>query len=143
MEAMPSGARYAALRRPSSSPARIASRGQWSDRPRWTGTLGIRWTTSISGLPSFQRSRETRQLSAPKSMAIRAGSCMEPYLRLDSTQKCFGKTAIDRNQMACGAARARARQEQNRLSAVDRFDGLASQRPLGIKACQQIAQFIV
>jgi hypothetical protein len=55
---MPSGAVRRLCAGRSSRPARMASRGQCMEAPRWTGPLGMRWTTSMDGLPSIPASEQ-------------------------------------------------------------------------------------
>jgi hypothetical protein len=55
-----------------STPETMALRSQRRPPSISRGLLGKRWTSSMAGRPDFQRSRETRQLSAPRSMAMEA-----------------------------------------------------------------------
>ena len=88
--------------------------------------------------PSIQRSKETRQLSAPKSMATKTRVCHPVQRRRpDSSEERFGQTAVHGNQVARGAARLRAGQKQQSLGAILGIDRLVRQRALGVKFRQQ------
>ncbi len=60
-----------------------------------------------------------------------------------SPQKGLGEAAIDGKDMTGGAARFGAGQEQNRLCAIRRIDGLMRQRALGVERGEQCAQFVI
>src|ERR1700677_328627 len=95
------------------------------------GAFENRCTTSTAGSSYQNRSSDTRQLCAPKSIAISAfrffiGSikASKDSVRQRLTQKCFGQPAIDGNQVSRGATRLRAGQEEDRGGTVGRLDGL-------------------
>src|SRR5580658_10054624 len=97
----------------------------------------------MDGLAACQRSSETRQLSAPRSIAMRARSCMATSAVRRLSQECVGQPAVDGNHVPGGAACSRTRLKENRLGAIGRVDRLMRERALGIKLRQPAAQFFV
>ena len=73
MLATPSGANAAHSFSPASNSAQIRSRSQKNPPPRSTGPCANRRTIRIAASDHGPASRETRQLSAPRSIATKAG----------------------------------------------------------------------
>src|SRR5581483_5845167 len=87
--------------------------------------------------------RDTRQLSAPKSMATIFGSGLPGMEEIRLAQEGFGKAAVDGNEMAGGTGRFRPGEEENGFGADPRIDRLMRQRALGIEGRQRTAQLII
>src|SRR5438270_3139472 len=150
MERMPSGARSAHLRMPSSTPLTIQLRSQRRPPSNSRGLFGNRCTSCMEGRSSFHRSSETRQLSAPRSTAIEArvsfGFIGLPgafFIGSSLSQKRLGQSAVHRNDMACCAWCQRAGEEQYRLRAVLWIDRHVSERALRVEASELVAKLIV
>src|ERR1700733_2643790 len=154
MELTGPSARSAQRCSPLSSSAAMCARSQRRDDPRCRGALGKRCTSSTTGRCSFHCNKETRQLSAPRSIATsRVGALpgMQGDLEeLVSTkfasalaQKCFDESSVYRNQVACGAWRFGAGEEEDGLGTGAWIDGLMRECSLGVEAREQIAQLIV
>src|ERR1035437_4097992 len=149
---MPSVAMWAHLRMPSSTPLTIELRSQRRPPSTSRGLFGKRCTNSMEGRPSVQRSKETRQLSAPRSTAIEAllscglsGLPRELFIAYSSSssQEGLGQSSVDGNDVACGARCVRAREEEDGLCAVSGVDGLSGERTSGIKLRQLVAEVVV
>src|ERR1700733_9563187 len=99
----------------------------------------------MCGWSPVQRSKEIRQLSAPKSIATTLGKSFpdmqEPLVTL--AEKRVGQTAINWNKVAGCTRSLWPCKEKNCLRAGARIDRHMRQSALSIKLCQQPAKLIV